>query len=486
MQCPGALYKSFRSYCQDRYANLSCPTGKISKCLTKGCPQGSVCGPVFWVIMLEELLEQLSMAVDALGTVAYADDLLILVEAESRRELERKGDNVLNIVHRWCGKVKLNISIEKTTYNIIKGQLNRDPQLRIDGRLVKRTKKVRYLGLIMDESRMFAYHITDVCERATTTMHRITSLVQREVRIPFRQVRLYLSVVLASIAGYSASVWVHRLQNIKNREKVDRTQRGFLVRMTGSFGTTATQALTTLVGVLPMQLEIKKRAALYWVRRADPARAQAIVGREIRTKRDVHKEIANLWQEMWSNSEKARRVYETFPNLDRIPPYFNPTPGLVHFITGHGTYPQYLNRFNQRDNSLCEYGEEGTPEHVVLECLRYEDRENLRGRIRGRNLREIIENQDTYNNEQNEDLNDEENEDSKKEERKRKKQERKRSARPTRVEKFRTRVCGSPNCHPMEEVDAHVCRPGEGGGQKVKCMQPACEKQKHQVTVNAS
>ncbi|KAG5885680.1 hypothetical protein JTB14_001962 [Gonioctena quinquepunctata] len=104
-------------------------------------------------------------------------------------------------------------------YNMIKGQLNRDPQLRIDRRLVKRTKKVRYLGLLMDESRIFAYHITDVCERATTAMHRITSLVQREVRIPFRQVRLYLSVVLASIAGYSASVWVHRLENIKNRRK---------------------------------------------------------------------------------------------------------------------------------------------------------------------------------------------------------------------------------------------------------------------------
>ncbi|KAG5885681.1 hypothetical protein JTB14_001963 [Gonioctena quinquepunctata] len=162
--------------------------------------------------------------------------------------------------------------------------------------------------------------------------------------------------------------------------------------MTGAFSTTATQALTTLVGVLPMQLEIKKRAALYWIRRADHAKAQAIVGREIRTRRDVHKEIANMWQEMWSNSEKARRVYEIFPNLDRIPPYFNPTPGLVHFLTGHGPYPQYLSRYN-----LCECGEEGTPEHVVLECLRYEDQGNLRGRIRGKNLREIIENQDTYN-----------------------------------------------------------------------------------------
>ncbi|KAG5864212.1 hypothetical protein JTB14_010020 [Gonioctena quinquepunctata] len=64
---------------------------------------------------------------------------------------------------------------------------------------------------------------------------------------------------------------------------------------------------------------------------------------------------------MWSNSEKARRVYEIFPNLD-----FNPTSGLVHFLTGHGPYPQYLNRFNLKDNSLCECGEEGTPEHVVL------------------------------------------------------------------------------------------------------------------------
>ncbi|KAG5867385.1 hypothetical protein JTB14_008501 [Gonioctena quinquepunctata] len=74
-----------------------------------------------------------------------------------------------------------------------------------------------------------------------------------------------------------------------------------------------------------------------------------------------------------------------------------PNPGLVHLLTGHGPYPQYLNRFNLKDNSLCECGEEGTPEHVVLNCLRYEDQENLRGRIKGRNLREIIEHQDTYN-----------------------------------------------------------------------------------------
>ncbi|KAG5867382.1 hypothetical protein JTB14_008498 [Gonioctena quinquepunctata] len=294
------------------------------------------------------------MAVEALGTVAYADDLLILVEAESRRELERKGDNVLDIVHRRCGK----------------GQLNRDPQLRIDGRLVERTKKVRYLGLLMDESRMFAYHITDVCERATTAMHRITSLVQREVRIPFRQ---------CERVGTQAAKYKELGKSRQDPKRVPRQNDSSLQHncYAGSHnisGSTADAA-----------------------RNQDHAKAQAIVGREIRTRRDVYKEIANLWQEMWSNSKKARRVYEIFPNLDRIPPYFNPTPGLVHFLTGHGPYPQYLSRFNLKDNSLCECGEEGTPEHVVLECLGYEDQADLRGRIRGKNLREIIENQDTYN-----------------------------------------------------------------------------------------
>ncbi|KAG5870362.1 hypothetical protein JTB14_016129 [Gonioctena quinquepunctata] len=64
----------------------------------------------------------------------------------------------------------------------------------------------------------------------------------------------------------------------------------------------------------------------------------------------------------------------------------------MHRITSLGK-----ERFNLKDNSLCECGEEGTPEHVVLKCPRYEDLENLRGRIRGKNLREMIEYQDTYN-----------------------------------------------------------------------------------------
>lgn len=62
-----------------------------------------------------------------------------------------------------------------------------------------------------------------------------------------------------------------------------------------------------------------------------------------------------------------------------------PSQGLTHFLTGHGPYPEYLCRFNLKEDNLCECGEVGTPEHVVLECptlqeLTQEERVPLQGK----------------------------------------------------------------------------------------------------------
>lgn len=45
--------------------------GQITKKLIKGCPQGSVCGPVFWDFVTEGFLTK---------TDHYTDDILLLTE----------------------------------------------------------------------------------------------------------------------------------------------------------------------------------------------------------------------------------------------------------------------------------------------------------------------------------------------------------------------------------------------------------------------
>ncbi|KAF2893478.1 hypothetical protein ILUMI_12696 [Ignelater luminosus] len=63
-RCSQQLYRIFRNYCQDRNANISSAGGRVCKRLTKGCPQGSVCGPVMWDVMMEELLQRLDASED--------------------------------------------------------------------------------------------------------------------------------------------------------------------------------------------------------------------------------------------------------------------------------------------------------------------------------------------------------------------------------------------------------------------------------------
>jgi len=58
----------------------------VEKDISKGCPQGSSCGPGFWNIQYNTLLNlQFGKRTKA---IAFADNLLIAVRAENVREAE--------------------------------------------------------------------------------------------------------------------------------------------------------------------------------------------------------------------------------------------------------------------------------------------------------------------------------------------------------------------------------------------------------------
>lgn len=45
------------SYLNNRVVDLKTATGLVQRRLTKGCPHGSVLGPVLWDVLFETLLE---------------------------------------------------------------------------------------------------------------------------------------------------------------------------------------------------------------------------------------------------------------------------------------------------------------------------------------------------------------------------------------------------------------------------------------------
>ena len=95
--CSGAIINLVRDY--QRLVTFRTETGEVIKEINKGCPQGSLLGAILWNLVFDGLLLEVEKA--GYKIVAYADDGPIMIEGKSRRELQEKGQAVMNLVDDW-------------------------------------------------------------------------------------------------------------------------------------------------------------------------------------------------------------------------------------------------------------------------------------------------------------------------------------------------------------------------------------------------
>lgn len=369
--CPRPLYECLTAYCSDRIARLSAPGTVVSKVITKGCPQGSVCGPVFWDLNMEPLLDALHSDPAVHGAVAYADDLFILVQADSRVLIEERVACAIEVLREWCNVTKLSVAPNKTTYMLLKGSLLRNPMLHVDGTAIRRQRVARYLGVWLDERWTFMSHIEQVTSRSLALFNKLISIGQRTFHLPSSAIKMYNNCLLAPIVGYGSSVWAHRLTLVKPAMAVRRVQRNVILRCVGGFGTTSALALLVIMGLCPLDLVIRQHAAIYWLKKGDFDRARGIMGCPVFTIIEVKAKVFELWQSLWDTADVGRRVYGLLPSIrERLKmKHLVPSQGVVHFLSGHGPYPVYLHRIGRRLTWECDCGApQGTPEHVLFEC----------------------------------------------------------------------------------------------------------------------
>lgn len=379
LQVPASLYNSLLDYCQDRTVQWRTGSKKVLKKITKGCPQGSILGPVFWDITIEPLLNLMDEDPNTEGIVGYADDISVVVSANSRAELEQKANNTLTVMNMWCQKYKLNIAPAKTLYMLVKGNLQRDPIIRLENKTISRKKTARYLGIHLDDKLSFLHHIRTVTDKAVKVLHKLARINTTEYRMPLYMIKTYYYAVYESTVSFGSSIWAHRLRLSTYVTAARGGQRNVLLRLSGAFGTTSTEALCVVLGTFPVDISIRYRAANYWLKRGRPDKVRDITGEELPTKLHLKRWRITTWQEQWDASTKGRRVYSFFPNIaERLKmKHADPGKGMVHFLTGHGPYPTYLQRLYPDRGDLCACGQLGTPEHVVLSCSKYDMREQI-------------------------------------------------------------------------------------------------------------
>lgn len=331
--------------------------------VTAGVPQGSVLGPLLWNVLYDQVLTM--PLTEGATSVAYADDLAIMVEATDERELQHRVSESIARVSGWMTKNNLTLAPQKTEAIILKGPRSRaHVYFEVLGERLVPVRQLRYLGVVLDDRMTFGEHIRQVVEKAQVKMSALTRILPN-IGGPSSPKRVSLCLVVRSIVLYGAPVWYQAASVQKYRKMLLSVQRKALLRIASSYRTVSTTAIQVVTAVPPITLLIGETCRLYQRENAHLSTVRS--GERETTLRE--------WQAWWSgHSETAQWTKRLIPDLlpwvtcgHRRLDYF-----VTQFLTGHGNFRFYLKRMNLTQDDTCRYcGSVDTAEHTILACHRW-------------------------------------------------------------------------------------------------------------------
>ena len=164
----GAVLDWFKSYLSDRKQYVSVNGSNSSYLsITSGVPQGSVLGPLLFLIYINDL----PLSSSKLSFYLFADDTNIYCESDNLYKLQRTVNKELRKVKLWLDVNKLSLNIDKTNFIIFKSpHLPSDAvSIKIGNLPIKQSRYVKYLGVLLDENLSWKYHLTELSKKLART-----------------------------------------------------------------------------------------------------------------------------------------------------------------------------------------------------------------------------------------------------------------------------------------------------------------------------
>ena len=154
--CPQNLFSLIQDYFKERSVEMSYANATVNKNMTRGCIQGSVCGPVFWNLILDELLS--TPLPDGCHIQAFADDVFLIVGANDTPNAEYKTNQALAAISEWGQSVKLTFSPLKTNAIAFTNKASH-ANISMDGIRIEFQREIKFLGVIIDDKLNFNAHV---------------------------------------------------------------------------------------------------------------------------------------------------------------------------------------------------------------------------------------------------------------------------------------------------------------------------------------
>lgn len=257
INCPNNIFSLLRNYIENRIVQINFADSSVSKTMTRGCIQGSVCGPTLWNLLLDELL--LSELPSGCHLQAYADDILLISHSESLTDLENNTNRALDIITSWGNSVKLEFGPDKTQ---IMGFSNKSLKcnIKIHNTLIKFVNQIKYLGIIIDRKLNFIKHSEYIIDKAKKLYNKLITFVKPTWGVHPENLKVLYQQVVEPIICYAAGIWSSVLKYKHVSKKFLSLQRLFAIKIIQGFRTVSTAASISLAQLIPLTAKIEEVA----------------------------------------------------------------------------------------------------------------------------------------------------------------------------------------------------------------------------------
>ena len=192
-----------------------------------GVPQGSVLGPLLFLIYINDLHNAIKFS-----TVHhFADDTNLLITDASIKKIQIQMNLDLNFLCKWLNANKISLNASKTEFLIFRhhnkpimhrknpGDILRpwDVKIKINGKKIQPSRYVKYLGIFIDSHLNWNFHIDQL---STKLSRAVGMLAKIRYYVDHKTLQMIYYGIFSSILHYGSQIWGQSDQSISKMEKL--------------------------------------------------------------------------------------------------------------------------------------------------------------------------------------------------------------------------------------------------------------------------